>query len=71
MKKYTTAELKSVVVPVLGEKPTEQEQEEHDNLQVLYDTEQDKTILSTDAYAIADLIETLVNKIEHARLSLI
>ena len=30
-----------------------------------------RAILSDDAYAICDLIETLINKIEHARLSMV
>lgn len=31
----------------------------------------DKTPVSNDAYAIGDMIERLINKIEHARMSLI
>lgn len=33
--------------------------------------EQAKTLISSDAYAITDLIEQLIQKIEHARVSLI
>ena len=31
--------------------------------------EKDKTPLSNDAYAIGEMIEKLINKIEHARLT--
>jgi len=30
----------------------------------------DKKIISNDAFALGDIIQTLINKIEHARLSL-
>lgn len=33
-------------------------------------TEINKTILSNDAFAITEMIEALINKIEHARVSL-
>jgi hypothetical protein len=33
--------------------------------------EEAKTIISNDAYAVADLIKQLIDKVEHARLSLI
>ena len=33
--------------------------------------EEKKTILTNDAFAIGDIIQALINKIEHARLSLI
>lgn len=32
--------------------------------------EQKKIIISNDAFAVVDLIEKLINKLEHARLSL-
>jgi len=35
------------------------------------DENKDKLILSDDAFAIGEVIEMLINKIEHARLSLI
>jgi len=33
--------------------------------------EEAKTIISNDAFAITDLLNKLINKIEHARISLI
>ena len=33
--------------------------------------EEAKTIISNDAFAVADLIDKLISKIEHTRLSLI
>ena len=35
------------------------------------DEDKDKVQLSADAYSICDMIQDLINKIEHARLSLI
>ena len=35
------------------------------------DEDKDKVQLSPDAYGIADMIQELINKIEHAKLSLI
>jgi hypothetical protein len=48
----------------LAEKYTTQEKLDKDN-----EKEKDKTILSNDSYAICDFIESLINKIEHARIS--
>ena len=33
--------------------------------------EKDKTVLSNDAYAIGDIIQNLINKIEHTRSTLL
>ena len=51
---YTTA---SKIAEQSGLKPEEQ-------------TEKDKIVVSNDAYAITDLIQQLINKIENVRTSL-
>lgn len=51
---YTTEEKKTLDL----EKPKEEQ------------TEQNKTILSNDAFAVSEMIERLIQKIEHARISL-
>jgi hypothetical protein len=45
--------------------------ETFDNLKAEEQAKEKRKVISNDAYAIGEVIETLINKIEHARLSLI
>jgi len=67
IKEFTTQEridkLKTETMLLTDEKEITEKQKE------LVDLEK-KTILSNDAYAVCGFMECLINKIEHARLSM-
>lgn len=66
--KYTTtAILNNMIIPVLPAKPTEDEQNTYDSEMEKYQEEQNKVILSEDAFAVGEVIQNLINKLEQVR----
>lgn len=69
---YTTTEkIEKIVVPIPSVDAKPEELETIAEIQILKDLEVLKSILSNDSFAIGSMISQLINKIEHARVSLI
>jgi len=71
---YTTTEkiekVNNIILPVLSAKPTPEEIAEVERIELLKELEPLKTTLSNDAFAVGEMIQMLIKKIEHARVSL-